>query len=86
MDRRLQRCGAQATGVIFCLLSKIVLQQPLAGIGLWHEIRRAPCGCKRASLVKTDIELKRDVERALEWEPSIDARDIAVAVKNGDQN
>ncbi len=33
--------------------------------------------------MKTDIELKRDVERALEWEPSIDAREIAVTVKNG---
>jgi osmotically-inducible protein OsmY len=33
--------------------------------------------------VKTDIELKHDVERALEWEPSIDARDIAVTAKNG---
>jgi osmotically-inducible protein OsmY len=40
-------------------------------------------GVKEDPLVKSDIELKRDVERALEWEPSIDARDIAVAVKNG---
>ena len=34
-------CGARATGVIFRLLSKIVLQQQLAGVGLWHEIRNA---------------------------------------------
>jgi osmotically-inducible protein OsmY len=33
--------------------------------------------------MKTDSELRRDVERELEWDPSIDARDIAVAVKNG---
>jgi osmotically-inducible protein OsmY len=33
--------------------------------------------------VKTDIELKHDVERAFEWEPSLDARDIAVTAKNG---
>jgi hypothetical protein len=41
-----------------------------------------PVWCKRTAIVKTDIELKRDVERALEWEPSIDAREIAVTVKN----
>ena len=40
-------------------------------------------GVKEGSLVKSDIELKRDVERALEWEPSIDAREIAVTAKNG---
>jgi osmotically-inducible protein OsmY len=33
--------------------------------------------------MKTDNELKHDVERALEWDPSIDARDIAVTAKNG---
>lgn len=33
--------------------------------------------------MKTDSELRRDVERELEWDPSIDARDIAVAAKNG---
>lgn len=42
-----------------------------------------PVWCKRTQLVKTDIELKRDVERALEWEPSIDASEIAVTAKNG---
>jgi osmotically-inducible protein OsmY len=34
-------------------------------------------------LMKTDNELKHDVERALEWDPSIDARNIAVTAKNG---
>jgi osmotically-inducible protein OsmY len=33
--------------------------------------------------VKTDTELRQDVERALEWDCNIDARDIAVTVKNG---
>jgi osmotically-inducible protein OsmY len=33
--------------------------------------------------MKSDSELRRDVERELEWDPSIDARNIAVAVKNG---
>lgn len=33
--------------------------------------------------MKTDSELRRDVERELEWDPSIDARNIAVAVKDG---
>jgi osmotically-inducible protein OsmY len=33
--------------------------------------------------MKTDPELRRDVERELEWDPSIDARNIAVAAKNG---
>jgi osmotically-inducible protein OsmY len=40
-------------------------------------------GVKEGPLVKTDTELKRDVEQALKWEPSIDAREIAVTVKNG---
>ena len=33
--------------------------------------------------MKTDSELRHDVERELEWDPSIDARNIAVAAKNG---
>jgi osmotically-inducible protein OsmY len=33
--------------------------------------------------MKTDSELRRDVLRALEWDPSIDARSIGVAAKNG---
>ena len=33
--------------------------------------------------MKIDSELRHDVERELEWDPSIDARNIAVAVKNG---
>jgi osmotically-inducible protein OsmY len=33
--------------------------------------------------MKTDSELRRDVERELEWDPSIDARNIAVAAKDG---
>jgi len=33
--------------------------------------------------MKTDEELRRDVEDELEWEPSVDPRQIAVAVKDG---
>jgi len=33
--------------------------------------------------MKTDSELRRDVLRALEWDPSIDAQSIGVAAKNG---
>jgi len=33
--------------------------------------------------MKTDSELRHDVERELEWDSSSDARNVAVAVKNG---
>ncbi len=33
--------------------------------------------------MKTDSELKRDVEEELQWDPEIDATDIAVSVKSG---
>jgi osmotically-inducible protein OsmY len=33
--------------------------------------------------MKSDLELKADVERELEWEPSVDAARIGVAVKDG---
>jgi len=33
--------------------------------------------------MKTDAEIKRDVENEIRWSPWIDAADIAVAVKNG---
>ncbi len=33
--------------------------------------------------MKTDAELKKDVEDELEWEPSINAENIGVAVKDG---
>ena len=33
--------------------------------------------------MKTDMELKRDVEEELAWEPSVDASHIAVAVNRG---
>jgi VCBS repeat-containing protein len=33
--------------------------------------------------MKTDNELRRDVEMELQWDPSVDARDIGVAAKNG---
>lgn len=33
--------------------------------------------------MRSDIDIKRDVEEELPWNPDIDATDIAVAVKNG---
>src|SRR5437879_5294178 len=33
--------------------------------------------------MRTDIDIKRDVEHELRFNPDIDATDIAVAVKNG---
>jgi osmotically-inducible protein OsmY len=33
--------------------------------------------------MKTDFELRHDVERELEEDPSVDARDVAVTAKNG---
>ena len=33
--------------------------------------------------MRSDEEIKRDVEQELRWDPDIDATDIAVAVKNG---
>ena len=33
--------------------------------------------------MKTDIELRRDIEQELEWEPSVDQRRIGVSVVDG---
>ena len=33
--------------------------------------------------MRTDSEIKRDVEAELKWDPDIDATDIGIAVKNG---
>ena len=33
--------------------------------------------------MKTDADIRRDVEEELEWDPRFDARDIGVAVKDG---
>ena len=33
--------------------------------------------------MKTDTDLRRDVEQELDWDPRFDARDIGVAVKDG---
>jgi osmotically-inducible protein OsmY len=33
--------------------------------------------------MKTDDEIKKDVEEELKWDPELDAADVAVAVKNG---
>ena len=33
--------------------------------------------------MRTDSEIQRDVEKELEWDPDIDARNIAVKVTDG---
>ena len=33
--------------------------------------------------MKSDADIKRDVEAELRWDPDIDATDMAVAVKDG---
>jgi osmotically-inducible protein OsmY len=33
--------------------------------------------------MKSDSEIKKDVEAELQWDPDVDATDIAVTVKNG---
>jgi osmotically-inducible protein OsmY len=33
--------------------------------------------------MRSDIDMKRDVEAELRWNPDIDATDITVAAKNG---
>ena len=33
--------------------------------------------------MRSDEDIKRDVEEELRWDPDIDATDIGVAVKNG---
>lgn len=37
----------------------------------------------RTETVRTDSELRREVEEELEWEPSVDERSIGVAVRDG---
>src|ERR1700738_2106114 len=37
----------------------------------------------RTDSMRSDIDIKRDVEAELRWNPDIDATDIAVAVKDG---
>ena len=38
---------------------------------------------KERKNIKTDSELRRDLEMELQWDPSVDAREIGVAAKNG---
>ena len=36
--------------------------------------------------MKTDMELRRDVEAELNWDPRFDASDIGIGVKDGVRN
>jgi osmotically-inducible protein OsmY len=49
----------------------------LPGLGI---LLKAP---SEESVVKSDTDIKRDVELELRWDPEIDATDIGVSVKNG---
>jgi osmotically-inducible protein OsmY len=38
---------------------------------------------RRSSIMKSDVQLKQDVETELRWEPNVHAEQIGVSVKNG---
>src|SRR5512146_3427556 len=45
--------------------------------------RRANTGNRGDAMIKTDVQLQRDVIDELRWDPSVGAAEIGVAVKNG---
>jgi osmotically-inducible protein OsmY len=45
---------------------------------------RASRTMQRGGTVRSDEDIKRDVENELQWDPDIDPTDIAVALKNGE--
>jgi osmotically-inducible protein OsmY len=47
------------------------------------ELCQIPTYRESGEMMKTDDEIKRDVEAELRWDPDIDATDIAVSVKGG---
>ena len=54
----------------------LIVEVPMSYDGKWPE-------AARYSIMRTDIDIKRDVEEELRSNPDIDATDIAVAVKDG---
>src|SRR5438477_2730972 len=40
-------------------------------------------GTQRGGIMRSDSDIKRDVEDELRWDPDLDATDIAVTVKSG---
>ncbi|MEM5367203.1 BON domain-containing protein [Paraburkholderia azotifigens] len=45
--------------------------------------RISPSTNRRGAAMRTDEDIKRDVEYELKWDPDIDPSDIGVAVKDG---
>jgi osmotically-inducible protein OsmY len=43
----------------------------------------ARCQLKPEAIMRSDSEIERDVKEELQWDPDLDASDIAVSVKNG---
>src|SRR4030081_1831734 len=41
------------------------------------------CQLKPEAIMRSDAEIERDVKDELQWDPDLDATDIAVSVKNG---
>ena len=51
---------------------------------LWPQnFKAGSCSRRGGGEMRTDSDIKRDVEAELQSDPTIDATDIAVAVKNG---
>jgi osmotically-inducible protein OsmY len=46
-------------------------------------VRASPSTNRRGGAMRSDGEIKRDVEYELKWDPDIDPSDIGVAVKDG---
>src|ERR1700692_686585 len=63
-----------------------VVDQPLASLPLRSPDPRRPVQIGAPTMesqMKSDSDIKRDLEAELKWDPDIDATDIAVAVKDG---
>src|SRR3984893_18800747 len=57
--------------------------QPCARATKGKHVRSSGNHRHEAGSMRSDIDIKRDVEAELRWNPDIDATDIAVAVKDG---
>jgi osmotically-inducible protein OsmY len=57
--------------------------QPLRGSGKGQTIRRTEQTHRKGDAMRSDSDIKRDVEQELRWDPDLDATDIAVSVKDG---
>jgi osmotically-inducible protein OsmY len=46
-------------------------------------LRAQQCAHNKEPTMKSDEEIERDVREELKWDPDLDAKDIAISVKNG---